>query len=235
MPNAHHSHARTTIMIVLILGMGVFKDPATLLSQENSSQRTSGKVYEIDAKISRVYVKVEPDGRGHAHGVEGRFISGSGALGSGEKLGELVIDLASFTADDPEARRCVGLDTSASDFERRSVTRTMLGPQVLDTQRYPTAACTITSISPSDNQAVGEPGSYQVEGKLVLHGVTRPVRFQAKVERAEAAGAFRVRGALWLLQTDYKITPYSGLLGTVRVKDALRVFGDVILAPKSAK
>ena len=186
----------------------------------------------MDTKVSRVYVKVLPDGRGHAHGVMGRFASGRGLLGARDKIGELVIDLTSFAADDPEARRYVGLEENVSERERRNVTHTMLGPNVLDTAQYLTATFTVTSITPLDKQRPGEPGNYQVEGKLDFHGVSGPIRFQAKAERTEMKEAFRVRGQFLLVQTRYGITPYSALFGAVKVKDELRVYGDVILVPK---
>ena len=98
-------YSQTLVIVAgLVVGLGA---PRTLRSQEKSAQPTSGIVYEVDTKVSRVYVKVLPDGRGHAHGVMGRFASGRGLLGARDKIGELVIDLASFAADDPEARKYV--------------------------------------------------------------------------------------------------------------------------------
>lgn len=224
-------------LVVLLVGalVELLLDPSALWSQEQSAQQAQGTVYEVDTKASRVYVRVDPAGFGHAHGVVGVLASGRGSLGDPHKIGELVFDLTSFSADEPEVRQYVGLNGAVSDSERRSVTQTMLGPSVLDTGQYPTATYTVTSITPLDKQKPGEPGRYQVEGKLDLHGTKRPVRFQAKAERAEAKGAFRVRGEFSLLQTDYGITPYSALFGAVKVKDELRIDGDVALVPKMAR
>jgi polyisoprenoid-binding protein YceI len=224
-----------TLVAAMSLGVGLVGAPSRLWPQEKSIRRAPAKDYEVDTKASRVYVKVEPDRRGHAHGIVGHLASGRGPLGAGKQVGELVFDLTSFAADDPEARQYVGLPGIASDSERQSVTRTMLGPQVLDTAQYPTASYSITSVTPLDHQAIGETGNYQVDGKLDLHGVKRPVQFRAKVERAGAKGSFRVRGEFSLLQTDYEISPYSAVFGLVRVKDELHIYGDVTVIPKLAK
>ncbi len=226
---------RFVLALTVSIGTGLVGLRTTAWPQEKSVPPAPAKVYEVDTKASRVYVKVDPERRGHAHGVAGHLASGRGPLGDGEKLGELVFDLTSFAADDPEARRYVGLQGTTSDSERRSVTRAMLGPEVLDTAQYPTATYAITAITPLDKQVMGAPGNYQVDGKLDLHGVKRPVRFRAKVERDETKETFRVRGEFSLLQTDYGITPYSALAGLVRVKNELRIYGNVTVVPKSAK
>jgi polyisoprenoid-binding protein YceI len=223
------------LVLAVSLGAGIMGVRSAAWSQEKSVQPAPAKTYEVDTKLSQVYVKVDPDPRGHAHGVVGRLASGKGPLGDGKKLGELVFDLTSFAADDPPARRYVGLEGDVSDSDRQSVTRTMLGKKVLDTAKYPTATYTITSITPLDNQAMAAPGDYQVDGELDLHGVKRPVRFRAKVEHDAAKETFRVRGEFSLRQTDYGITPYSALLGTLRVKNELRIYGDVTVVPGRPK
>jgi hypothetical protein len=175
---------------------------------------------------------VDPDGRGHAHGVVAQLQSGSLALGAIEKAGELVFDLTSFVADEPKAREYVGLEGKASDSDRRSVTRTMLGTQVLNVRLYPKATYEIASITPLDAQAAGQPGRYRFEGRLNLHGAEQSVRFEAKAEASGADGALRLRGQFSLAQSDYKMKPYSALYGALKVKDELAVHGDLRLNPK---
>src|SRR5215475_11218389 len=83
--------------------------------------------YEVDSKASRIYVKVGTATRlGHEHGVQGGLKSGKLSLGGG---GELVFDMASFTADSPEARQRVGLGKKrVSRNEAKKVTEAMRGP-----------------------------------------------------------------------------------------------------------
>src|SRR5436190_931529 len=58
----------------------------------------NAKQYDVDIKKSRVYIRVDPDGRGHAHGMVGNLKSGTIALGD---KGKLVFDQTSFMADEP--------------------------------------------------------------------------------------------------------------------------------------
>jgi polyisoprenoid-binding protein YceI len=226
-------------MIVFVAWLGV-GEPAALQqlpaqSPAKGEAKAKGKTFEVDTKSSHVYVRVLPDGRGHAHGIVGQLASGSVTLGATEQAGELVFDLASFSADEPEARKYVGVEGKVSDSDRRSVTKTMLGTQVLDTREHPKATYTITAVTPLDGQAAGQPGQYRFEGRLNLHGAERSLRFDAKAEASKLDGAIELRGQFSLRQTDYKITPYSALLGALKVRDELSVHGDLHLVPKAAK
>ena len=149
--------------------------------------------------------------------------------------GELAFDLTSFTADAPEVRKYVGVEAKMSDSDRRSVTRTMLGSQVLNTRQYPKATYSITSVTPLDGQAAGLPGRYRFEGRLSLHGAEQPLRFEAKAEASGTEGSLQMRGQFSLKQTDYKMKPYSALYGALQVKDQLTIHGDLLLHVKGSK
>jgi polyisoprenoid-binding protein YceI len=223
------------VALLVGLGFGVLGLSAQIRPQSAPEGGQAGKTFEVDTKVSRVYVRVDPDGRGHDHGIAGQLASGTVTLGASEKAGEWVFDLTSFDADDPEARKYVGVEGEMNDSDRRSITRTMLGSQVLDTKQYPKATYTITAAAPLDDQAAGDPGRYRFDGRLSLHGVEQSLRFEAKAERAKAEGALQLRGEFALAQTDYKIKPYSALFGALKVKDELRVYGDLLLVPKASK
>ncbi len=109
-------------------------------------------------------------------------------------------------------------DPDASDKDRTDIQSTMLGPEVLDAQRYPEIVFRSTSVQPAGA------GSWRVEGTLTLRGQTRPITAEVR----EAGG--RYVGAARLKQTDFGITPVKVAGGTVRVKDEIRIDFDIQLA-----
>ena len=93
------------IVVGFAVGLGV---PGGARCQERSVEQTAGAVYAVDTKVSRVYVRVEPNGRGHAHGLAGWFASGTVATDARGKIGGWQSISASLAADDPEARQSRG-------------------------------------------------------------------------------------------------------------------------------
>lgn len=195
-----------------------------------TKQSEGAKEYQVDVEASRIYVKVGSATRlGHRHGVEGRLKSGAVALGAG---GELVFDMTSFTADTEEARKVVGLaGAKMSENEAKKVSQTMLSAEVLDVERFPTATYKVIIIKPAERQEAGEPGVYQVNGRLDLHGAEQPLSFKAKLERTNKEGVLRLSGSFAIRQTDFGIKPYSGAGGLAKVADELEVYGELFLSP----
>jgi len=196
-------------------------------------EKAASATYQVDTEASRIYVKVGLATRlGHEHGVQGNLKSGKLALGGD---GELVFDMASFTADTPEARKRVGLESKpVSENEAQKVTDTMRGAQVLNVAEYPTATYRISSITPVDKQAAGEPGAYQLEGRFTLHGTEQKVQFKAKVERADKGG-LKMTGSFTIKGTDYGIKPVSAAGGLAKSADELEISGDLVLRPAKGK
>jgi polyisoprenoid-binding protein YceI len=190
--------------------------------------------FEVDTDASRVFIKVGKATRlGHEHGVQGNLKSGKLTLG-GE--GELVFDMASFTADTVEARKRVGLaSTEVPDKDKKEVTKTMLGKDVLDVDKYPTATFRITTIKPLDKQTAGEPGMYELTGEFTLHGKEQKLTFKAKAEKGDKDGRLKLKGRFTIKQTDFGIKPISAAGGFVKVADELEVFGDLVLKARSGK
>ncbi len=110
------------------------------------------------------------------------------------------------------------MDPGASEKDREEIQRTMLGPEVLDTEHYPE----ITFRSTGAEQT--QPGSWSVRGNLTLHGQTLP----ATVEVRETGGHYV--GTSELKQTDFGIKPVKVAGGTIRVKDEIRIGFDIQLA-----
>src|SRR5690348_1582783 len=107
------------------------------------------------------------------------------------------------------------MDSDVSEKDRAEIQTTMLGPKVLDAQRYPEIRFTSTLIERT------APARFQVTGKLELHGVSKELQFAV----IEAKG--RYTGKTKLKQTDFGIKPVSVAGGTVKVKDEVEVEFDV--------
>lgn len=97
-----------------------------------------------------------------------------------------------------------------SDENKREIDL-QLRISVLDTRAYPDIVFVSTSVTESDS------GGYLVRGELTLCGVTRemilPVRREGALYIAEAN----------VYQPDFGITPYSGPMGTMRVRPTVLV------------
>jgi len=103
------------------------------------------------------------------------------------------------------------LDPDLSASKRAEVQARMLGPEVLDTQKYSEISFASTHIEPSGQDR------WRVAGQLTIHGQTKPVTFGAMREKDVYRGSFTIK------QRDFGITPITVAGGTVKVKDELRI------------
>ncbi len=170
----------------------------------------AGQPRPIDAGKSSVTIQVKKAGVfsafGHDHEIAAPVAGGSVDI-SAAKV-ELRFRSAALEVQ----------DRGISEKDRAEVQSTMLGPQVLDSQRYPE----IVFRSTSAKQA-GE-GAWRVEGDLTLHGQTRPVAADVR----DQAG--RYIGTVHLKQTEFGIKPIKVAGGAVRVKDEIQIDFDIQLA-----
>ena len=121
----------------------------------------------------------------------------------------------SFAVD---ARRMKVLDPQMNPSRRQEVQQRMLGPEMLDTTRFPQIAFESTTVEWSKDL-------YVVHGQLSLHGVTQPVVVNVRSENG------RYKGTCTLKQRDFGIAPISIAGGTVKVKDELQIEFDIRTAP----
>ncbi|OHB74977.1 MAG: hypothetical protein A2W31_11930 [Planctomycetes bacterium RBG_16_64_10] len=198
-----------------------------IAGDERGSTTSSAERAQIDTQSSRVYVFVDKTGLGHQHAVLGRIKSGAIALGATDKAGQIVFDMARFDADSDEARRSLGLRGSTDSSTRRKVNTNMFGAEVLDVRRYPTAIFDIHSAQPLPDKSSTGHTQYRLSGTLTLHGVPRP--FEVDAEAIEQDQHVRLRGAFYLWQTHFSITPISMAFGTIGVGDRLTVHGEIVL------
>jgi polyisoprenoid-binding protein YceI len=91
----------------------------------------------------------------------------------------------------------------------------MLGPKVLDAQKYPEIRFKSSRIEQT------APRHYRVTGTLELHGTQKELSF-------EVTGApEHYHGATKLKQSDFGIQPISLFGGSVKVKDELELEFDI--------
>jgi polyisoprenoid-binding protein YceI len=110
--------------------------------------------------------------------------------------------------------RVIGKDDSEKD--RAEVQKTMLGPEVLDSEHHQEIVFKSTGA-----ESAGQ-GKWMLRGNLTLHGQTRTVTVQVTLKDD------RYTGETTLKQTDFGIKP-PGKAG-VRAKDEVKIEFDVRLA-----
>jgi YceI-like domain len=178
---------------------------------------------KIDVAHSKMTVRVYKAGffsaLAHNHEIEAPIESGeviepgmaldsaaTGAQNGGQSV-ELRVDARKLRVADP--------DTSAET--RAKIQETMLGPQVLDAEKYPEIHFKSTTIDAKGAD------SWVVHGTLELHGQSHAVA----VEVALKDGMYR--GTAALKQTEFGIKPVSIAGGTVNVKDEVKIEFEIAL------
>jgi polyisoprenoid-binding protein YceI len=138
---------------------------------------------------------------------------------------EITAPIAGGTVDIASSRvelRCSAAalrvrDPGVSDKDREEIQKTMLGPAVLEVDRYRQIVFQSTAV-----ESAGA-GSWTVTGELTLHGQTRPITVQVHERDGHYLGTARLK------QSDFGIKPIKVAGGTIRVKDEVRVEFDVQL------
>jgi polyisoprenoid-binding protein YceI len=140
---------------------------------------------------------------GHEHEVRATIEQGS--FNEANPSVELTVD----------ARKLRVVDKEISEKDRAQVQQDMLGPKVLDSEKFAEIRFRSTSVD-----RLGE-GQWLVTGDLTLHGQTRPVKVNVEGENG------RYKGTAELKQKDFGITPITVGGGAVKVKNELRVEFDI--------
>jgi len=126
---------------------------------------------------------------------------------------EVTADADGIVMDEPNIRRRFDLPP-IKEVDRRSIQKTMRGPQQLDVGKYPAVSFRSRRVD-----AVGD-GKVRIAGIFTLHGVAHEVTFAATIDQRgaylHATGSFRFR------QSEYGITPYS-FGNTVRNQDEVEL------------
>jgi hypothetical protein len=164
----------------------------------------------IDTSHSHVVILVSKAGLfsalAHDHRIDAPIASGSILLGERAAV-QLKFETRDLRVLDPEV----------PDDTRREIQQTMLGPRVLDAERYPEILFVSTRITSTGQDR------WRVAGNLTLHGQTHPVTLDVN----ETGGAYR--GSVEIQQSDFGITPLRLAKGIVKVKDAVQIRFDIRL------
>jgi polyisoprenoid-binding protein YceI len=189
-----------------------------------------GAAFRVDPERTRLALRVQREGPAsplaHDHVVEATELGGHVEYDPGRpEASAIVVEVrtGSLRADEPAARRRLGLAGDLSDGQRADVEKAMRAPDQLDVGRYPTIRFASTRV-------VGEgPGRFVVTGRLTIRGVVREVTFPASV--AVESGALRGRATVTFLQSSFGYRPYRALLGAIRNRDEVTLFVDLVASP----
>jgi polyisoprenoid-binding protein YceI len=167
----------------------------------------------------------------------GHLIIRTGRQGLAAKAGhDLTIDVTTWSADlthDPNdlaattlavtvdlnslsAREGSGSALPLTDRDRNEINATMR--RILGSGASPTAAFVA-------NRVVTSAAGGSIDGTLTIHGIEQPLRLAV-----EHTDADRYRGTATVTQSAFGIKPYSGMFGTLKVRDDVRIEFDVDLA-----
>jgi polyisoprenoid-binding protein YceI len=196
--------------------------PGTLLAQSAPAE------WSVDAAQSRLTVNVMPAGLFasalHVHHFQPEEWSGEIAWDPGHPGGvrvEVRIAAGSLRDRQPEL--------SAGDIAK--VEKRARSPEILDAARFPKILFEARQLE-GDELPSGSAGEFRgtLTGTLTLHGQSRPVRFpiQGRVagQRLEASATITIR------QSDFGIKPYAAALGTIAVRDEVKVEMAIVAAPR---
>ena len=169
----------------------------------------SAQQHNIDAQKSTLTIHVGKTGAfsalGHEHEMSAPIQSGTADTGSHPGVEVRV---------DARALRVIGKDEPEKD--RAEVQKTMLGPEVLDSEQHQEIIFKSTGA-----ESAGQ-GRWTLHGNLTLRGQTRPVTVQAALKDGRYTGEATVK------LTDFGIKP-PGKPG-VKAKNEVRIEFDVRLA-----
>ncbi len=182
--------------------------PALLLGAALAAGTAHAESRAIDAKRSTVTVHVGKTGLFSAFGDnhEIRAPIASGMVDDGPQPSvTLTIDAKGMTVLDPDL----------APAKRAEVQKRMLGPEVLDVDKYGEIRFRSEAVRPAGKER------WHVEGELELHGRKAPLAFDVTAEGGRVAGTARVR------QTAFGIEPISVAGGTVKVRDEVRIDFDI--------
>lgn len=184
-----------------------------------NATETGAVNYRVEARQSRFVVKAFATGLlsvfGHSPTIAIRDFTGEVGF-SPDHLGEASLRLR-IRAESLEVA------DEVSNKDRREIERQMRA-DVLDTARYPEIVFESTNIVVE--KVMGSQYRARITGNLSLHGVTRQCVIGAQVIAGE--DFLRASGEFTLRQSLFNIRPVSAAGGTIKLKDELKFWFDIV-------
>jgi hypothetical protein len=161
---------------------------------------------------------------GHDHVIVNRALEGwvKRADSSAGSAFLLSIPSSAFLVDEAAARAQEGADFSEEigDDAKAGTLHNMLSPAVLDAQSH--ASITVQSISIEPAAGGAELATVRISVAGRESSLVVPFTYETSAARLHAQAAFTVR------QTAVGLTPFTALLGALRVEDEVRVKLDLV-------
>lgn len=177
-----------------------------------ATHHAEARRYQLADDESRIVIHVGKAGIlkrfGHEHVVAVRSFSGQLDLDE-DALSRSRVSLI------VDSRSLQVLSAGEPPKDIPKVQQTMLGPEVLDTQRYP--RITLTSRRATATMVRPQLYNVQLTCDVELHGVVKPISFPLQVEIT--GDRVVARGTLKLRQKDFGIRPVKAAGGTIKVKN----------------
>jgi len=209
------SHVFALLSLLLAGGLAVAAEKAP-------AAQSARMQYRIDAQKSRFIVETETSGLSavfaHDHKIEIGAFSGTATF--------IPAALATGTLDMTVRADSLRLLEEKTIGERQAI-ESALREDVLETAKYPE----ITFKTRTTSSARRGDGTYDVRltGELRLHGVRKVLTIPARVSLE--GGKLHAIGTFELKQTDFNITPFSFVSGTVTIKDTVVLSFDLTADP----
>jgi polyisoprenoid-binding protein YceI len=112
-----------------------------------------------------------------------------------------VINAVHDGSEDPKA---------LSDADKDKIA-TQIQNEVLETGAHPKVTFTSTKVARRPD------GGYSITGDLTLHGTTRPISAESRVEGGKQVAEVQLN------QPDFGVVPFKAMMGTLKVKPEVRV------------
>lgn len=202
-----------------------------ILAGQSLAPLPGSVLFAADEDASRVRLRVYRDGPmaalGHNHVMTVHGLAGSVQLHDEPTRSRIALrfPVARIDVDDPALRAAAGDDFSApiTPGGRAGTQRNMLGEQVLDAEHHPEVALRSAAIT---RPAGAAPDALRLVMRITLRGreasVEVPVRWQRRGDVLSVHGEFSV------LQSQFGITPFSTMMGALRVHDRIDIDFDLV-------
>jgi len=187
--------------------------------------------YRIEPQASAVRVLVYRKGvlsvLAHDHvlvakEVQGRIAVDGGDIGRSTVI--LRVGAAAFEVDAPAERQKAGFVSELTDGNRQSILDTMIGPEVLNTAKWPV-------ITAASEKVSGRLPDLRVEMRVKIRDREQVLSIPMLVTVSPAR--LTASGSVAFEQSAFGMVPYETLFGAIAVQDKIVVRFDIVAVPQT--